>query len=67
MQARGFSLIEVLIASLVIMLGVTGVVTLQSAYMRNDAQSGYRHTALQLAQNKVDDLRQFEARKSCEA
>ena len=64
MQARGFSLIEVLIASLVIMLGVTGVVTLQSAYMRNDAQSGYRHTALQLAQNKVDDLRQFEAIES---
>ena len=64
MQVRGFSLVEVLIASLIIMLGVSGVVSLQSAYMRSDAQTAYRHAALRLAQNKFDDLRQFEAIES---
>lgn len=57
---RGFSLIEVMVASLIIMLGVTGFVTLQSAYMRNDADTNLRQVALQLAQEKLDDLRQFE-------
>ena len=64
MQVRGFSLVEVLIASLIIMLGVSGVVSLQSAYMRSDAQTAYRHAALRLAQNKFNDLRQFEAIES---
>ena len=64
MQVRGFSLVEVLIASLIIMLGVSGVVSLQSAYMRSDAQTSNRHAALRLAQNKFDDLRQFEAIES---
>ena len=64
MQVRGFSLVEVLIASLIIMLGVSGVVSLQSAYMRSDAQVSNRHAALRLAQNKFDDLRQFEAIES---
>ena len=60
MHMRGFSLIEVMIASLIIMLGVTGFVTLQSAYMRSDADTNLRQVALQLAQEKFDDLRQFE-------
>lgn len=60
MYTRGFSLIEVMIASLIIMLGVTGFVTLQSAYMRSDADTNLRQVALQLAQEKFDDLRQFE-------
>ncbi|MFC3203834.1 prepilin-type N-terminal cleavage/methylation domain-containing protein [Alteromonas oceani] len=60
MHTRGFSLIEVMIASLIIMLGVTGFVTLQSAYMRSDADTNLRQVALQLAQEKFDDLRQFE-------
>ncbi|MGS2720303.1 type IV pilus modification PilV family protein [Paraglaciecola aestuariivivens] len=56
---KGFTLIEVLIASLIIMLGVTGYVTLQSQYVRSDVKLNLRNVAIQLGQEKLDDLRQF--------
>lgn len=56
---KGFTLIEVLVASLIIMLGVTGYVTLQSQYIRSDAKLNLRNVALQIGQEKLDDLRQF--------
>lgn len=56
---KGFTLIEVLVASLIIMIGVTGYVTLQSEYVRSDAKLNLRNAALQLGQEKLDDLRQF--------
>ena len=56
---KGFTLIEVLVASVIIMVGVTGYVTLQSEYMRSDAKLNLRNAALQLGQEKLDDLRQF--------
>lgn len=56
---KGFTLIEVLVASLIIMVGVTGYVTLQSEYVRSDAKLNLRNVALQLGQEKLDDLRQF--------
>ena len=52
----GFSLVEVLVASLMIMLGVTGFVTLQSEFVRADAQLNLRNVALRLAQEKLDEL-----------
>jgi Tfp pilus assembly protein PilV len=55
----GFSLVEVLIASLMIMLGVTGYVTLQSEFVRADSKMNLRNIALQLAQEKLDDLASF--------
>ena len=54
--SRGFSLVEVLVASLMIMLGVTGFVTLQSEFVRADSQLNLRNVALRLAQEKLDDL-----------
>jgi hypothetical protein len=56
----GFSLIEVSIASLLIMLGVTGYVTLQSEYVVADAKINLRGIALHLAQEKLTDLFYFQ-------
>ena len=56
----GFSLIEVCIASLLIMLVVTGYVTLQSEYVVADANINLRSLALHLAQEKLTDLVYFQ-------
>lgn len=56
---KGFTLIEVMVASLIIMLGVTGYVTLQSEFMRSDTKLNLRNVALKLGQEKFDDLRAF--------
>jgi len=56
---KGFTLIEVMVASLIIMLGVTGFVTLQSQYMRSGTKLNLRSVALKLSQEKLDDLRDF--------
>lgn len=57
---KGFSLIEVSVASLLIMLGVTGYVSLQSEYVVADAKINLRNLALQLAQEKLSDLASFQ-------
>lgn len=59
MKNRGFTLIEVLVAALIVMLGVTGYVTLQSLYMRSDAKANLRAQAQRLAEEKIEDLRGF--------
>jgi prepilin-type N-terminal cleavage/methylation domain-containing protein len=56
---KGFTLIEVMVASLIIMLGVSGFVTLQSQYMRANTKLNLRAAALKLSQEKLDDLRDF--------
>lgn len=53
---QGFSLIEVLVASLLIMLGVTGYVSLQTEYVVADKNLNLHYGAIQLAQQKVEDL-----------
>lgn len=57
---NGFSLIEVSIASLLIMFGVTGYVTLQSEYVVADAKINLHTVALHLAQEKFTDLAYFQ-------
>ena len=59
-KENGFSLIEVSIASLLIMLGVTGYVTLQSEYVVADAKINLRGLALHIAQQKLTDLAFFQ-------
>ncbi|AWL12665.1 hypothetical protein HMF8227_02212 [Saliniradius amylolyticus] len=59
MKARGFTLIEMLVASLIIMLGVTGYVSLQNLYIKKDSQTNLRAIAVKAAQEKLEDLRSF--------
>jgi len=59
-KKNGFSLIEVSVASLLIMLGVTGYVTLQSEYMAVNVKLNLRILALHLAQEKLIDLAFFQ-------
>ncbi|MEP2651358.1 MAG: prepilin-type N-terminal cleavage/methylation domain-containing protein [Paraglaciecola sp.] len=57
---KGFSLVEVLVASLVIVLGVTGYVTLQSQYVVANSNLNLRSIAIRLATDKLSDLQFFE-------
>lgn len=57
---RGFTFLEVLVATLIVMLGVTGYVTLQSKFTQSSSQLNLRSIAMRLAQEKLDDLRLFE-------
>jgi prepilin-type N-terminal cleavage/methylation domain-containing protein len=59
-KRQGFTLIEVLVASLLIMLGVTGYVSLQSEYVLTDAKLNLRSRAIQLAEQKLADLGYFQ-------
>ncbi|MGS2720298.1 type IV pilus modification PilV family protein [Paraglaciecola aestuariivivens] len=58
-KVLGFTLIEVLVASMLIMLGVTGYVSLQSEYVLADDKLNLRSRAWQLAEQKLDDLTLF--------
>lgn len=57
---KGFSLVEVLVASLVIVIGVTGYVTLQSQYVVANSNLNLRNIAIRLAADKLSDLQFFE-------
>ena len=56
---RGFSLIEVLIALLVLALGILGISKLQGTLIRNSSDANQRSVAASLAQMKIDDLRSY--------
>lgn len=56
---RGFSLIEVLIALLVLALGILGISKLQGTLIRNSSDANQRSVATSLAQMKIDDLRSY--------
>ena len=56
---KGFSLIEVMVALLVLALGVLAVVKLQGVLIQSASDSNQRAVAVSLAQQKIDDLRSF--------
>jgi hypothetical protein len=60
LKKNGFSLIEVSVASLLIMLGVTGYVRLQSEYIALATTLNLRTLALHIAQEKLTDLALFQ-------
>ncbi|MFW5450455.1 MAG: prepilin-type N-terminal cleavage/methylation domain-containing protein, partial [Methylophagaceae bacterium] len=56
---RGFSLIEVMVALLVLALGILGISKLQGTLIKNSSDANQRSVAMTLAQKKVDDLKSF--------
>ncbi|MBE0440268.1 MAG: prepilin-type N-terminal cleavage/methylation domain-containing protein [Gammaproteobacteria bacterium] len=56
---RGFTLIEVMVALLVLALGILGISKLQGTLIRNSSDADQRVQAMNIAQKKLDDLRTF--------
>jgi len=58
-KKQGFSLIEVMIALLVLALGILGISKLQGTLIRNSSDANQRTVAASIAQQKIDDLKSF--------
>ncbi|MBD3635068.1 MAG: type IV pilus modification protein PilV [Methylophaga sp.] len=65
-RSRGFSLIEVMVALLVLALGILGISKLQGTLIRNSSDANQRAVATSIAQEKIDDLRSFANVKSAD-
>jgi prepilin-type N-terminal cleavage/methylation domain-containing protein len=58
---RGFSLIEVLVALVVLSVGLLALAALQLTLIRSSADAKAQSVALSLASQKIDDLRAFQS------
>jgi len=56
---KGFSLVEVMIATLVLGVGILAVSKMQGSLIRSGGDANNRSIAAILAQKKIDDLRKF--------
>lgn len=56
---RGFSLIEVMLAVLVLSIGILAVSKLQTSLIRSGSDANHRAVAASIAQKKINDLRRF--------
>jgi len=56
---NGFSLVEVMIATLILAIGILAVSKMQGALIKSGSDANNRSTAATLAQKKADDLRKF--------
>jgi prepilin-type N-terminal cleavage/methylation domain-containing protein len=57
--SRGFTLIEVMLALLILALGILGISKLQGTLVKNSSDANQRAVAVSLAQKKIDDLRSY--------
>ncbi|MEQ1636406.1 MAG: prepilin-type N-terminal cleavage/methylation domain-containing protein [Methylococcales bacterium] len=57
----GFSLIEAMVAALVVGTGLLGLAKLQSGFFRNNGESRAQSAALHFAQQKLEALRSFKS------
>jgi type IV pilus assembly protein PilV len=55
--ARGFTLLEVLIALIIVSIGLLGVAAMQATTLKNAGSSKYRSTAISLTADMADRLR----------
>lgn len=60
--STGFSMIEVMVAVLVLSLGLLGMAALQSISMRNNQSANYRTQATNLAYEFIDTARSYSDR-----
>jgi Tfp pilus assembly protein PilV len=58
-KIQGFSIVEALIASLIVAVGIIGLARLQGITLLNSSESRARTDALNLAQEKIEELRSF--------
>jgi type IV pilus modification protein PilV len=58
-KTQGFSLVEVLVAALIVAVGIIGLARLQGITLSNSSESRARTDALNLAQEKIEELRTF--------
>lgn len=61
---RGFSLIEVLLAFIIVAVSAAGLVKLQNSYLKQEGSNSARESAMHLAENKLDELRSFTSVKT---
>jgi len=61
---QGFSLIEILIAVLILSVGILAVSKLQGQLIRGSSDANQRTVATSIAQKKIDDLKSFTKLKS---
>ena len=59
MIEKGFSLIEVMIALLILAVGILGISKLQGTMIKSASDANQRTVAVSLAQQKIDDLKSF--------
>jgi len=57
LKNKGFSLIEVLVATLVFSIGIVAVVSLQKTFFSNASSANAKSLAINLAQSKIEQLR----------
>jgi type IV pilus modification protein PilV len=58
-KIKGFTLIEVMLALLILALGILGISKLQGTLVKNSSDANQRAVAIALAQKKIDDLRSY--------
>lgn len=58
-KIQGFSIVEALIAALIVAIGIIGLARLQGITLLNSSESRARTDALNLAQEKIEELRSF--------
>lgn len=63
-KSDGFSLIEVLIALVIVGVGILAISQLQGVFIKNSSNANQRSVAVSIAQKKIDDLRSFTQLKS---
>lgn len=56
-QSRGFSLLEVLVAIVVLSIGLLGMAALQSYSIKNNQSAAFRSQAMNLAYGIIDNMR----------